>query len=201
MKFDSIINLKYRSQVFLAVLVLVVGSGLARADQQANKEPLVIEEFADFECSYCAKGNSTMKEVQDFYKQRVKIVFRNFPLDFHNNAYLAAKANIAISMQNSEFAALWREQIFLNQQRLSSEGGAYIFEVANQLGVNIDRMRSDMNSTKVIQLVESDKQRAQELGFKGTPSFLIGTVKLSGARSLEEFKKIIDEQLSQPPNP
>lgn len=157
--------------------------------------PLIIEEFADFECSYCARSNETMTKILNTYKDQVKLVFRNAPLDFHSRAFMAAQAYTAITLQDPILAEIWRDEIFDNQPRLTSEGETYVFEVASQLGLNITKMKIDMAGPVVAKIIEQDRHRFEELGFKGTPSFLIGTESVQGARSYDDFKQIIDRQL------
>lgn len=158
--------------------------------------PLIIEEFVDFECSFCAKANDTINAIMQNYGDQIQLIIRHNPLDFNKYSYAAAQAYTAIRLQNSNLADIWRNRIFENQARLSIEGESFIFELAGNLGIDIEKMQSDMKGATVSQILIQDQARFEELGFKGTPSFLIGTETLEGARPYEELKQIIDRQIS-----
>jgi len=158
---------------------------------------LTIEEFADFECSYCAKGAKVMEQVLKEYAGKVKLVFRNRPLDFHAMALPAAKAMSAVCLQDPAKAYTFQSEIFKNQEKFKNEGESYLFEMADKLGINIPKMKDDFNSVKVSELIEQDRKRADELNVKGTPGFKIGSASIMGAYPFEEFKKVIDKQLEE----
>lgn len=158
---------------------------------------LTIEEFADFECKYCAIGSKTMKEVLKNYPGKINLVFRNRPLPFHTKAMLAAKAMSAVCMQSTELAYSFQDELFDHQDLLIKEGVPFLYETAKKLGVNVAQMKMDMSSAAVAQSIAEDLQLADSYNMKGTPSFMIGTQALEGARSYDEFKKVIDKQLAQ----
>lgn len=178
--------------------VIILGSmGIAFGSASAGtfSRPLVIEQFSDFECSYCAESNETMKLISEHYRDKILLVFRSLPLTFHRNSFIAAKVYAAISLQDPKLANTWKDLIFENQKRLTNEGEAFVYEVANQIGVNLARLRNDVESTVVAKMLEKDKERASQMDLKGTPSFLVGPEKVTGAQSFSDFKKIIDRQL------
>ncbi len=181
--------------VFFTTLFLFGSLGVAAGSVEQNHAPLVIEEFADFECTYCSQGNDTMKSIAAEYGEQIKFVFRNFPLSFHKYSLIAAKAHTAIALQDPTIAQRWRDLVFAQQKRLSEEGETFIFEVAAKIGVDLEKMKVDMESPTVTQIIEGNQKRAADLGFKGTPSYLIGTERVQGARSVKEIKQIIDQQL------
>ena len=158
---------------------------------------LTIEEFSDFECPYCAKGSNTMKEVLKNYSGKVNLVFRNLPLSAHQHSLAAAKAFSAVCLQSPEMAYSFQKEIFKHQDKLTSEGAPYLYEVAESLGVDLPQMKSDMNGEVVAKSIAEDQRLAASHNFKGTPSFMIGTEALVGAQPYDEFKKIIDRQLGQ----
>jgi protein-disulfide isomerase len=195
MKTALLQSVSFRNILLAGVLSFSVVPVIAEEPTPPQQGPLIIEEFADFECSYCAKSNEVMNQLLSDYKDQIKLVFRNAPLDFHANAMMAAKAYVAVALQDQNLSQIWRDEVFRNQIRLTSEGEKFAFEIASQLGINIEKMKLDMASDLVAQLIAQDRQRFEELGFKGTPSFLIGTESVQGSRSYEEFKQIIDRQL------
>ncbi len=192
----------------VAMVLVVLGmttTALARPDSEtAMPKPdrttasvVTIEEFSDFQCPYCARGADTMKEVLKDYPGKVKLVFRNMPLPFHPHALVAAKAFTAVRLQSPKLGCAFRDELFANQHELAEQGESYLYALASQLGVDVSKMKTDMAGDQVAKSLAEDQQLANTHGFNGTPSFMIGTVAITGARPYSEFKKIIDQQLGQ----
>ena len=163
------------------------------------KAAVTIEEFADFECPFCVRGANTMKTILKDYPGKVKLVFRNMPLPphVHPHAQIAAKAFTAVYLQSSTLGAAFYNELFSRQDQLEDKGETFLYETAQKLGVNLEQMKSDMNSAEVAKILADDDQAARAHGFQGTPSFMIGTEAVSGARPYADFKKILDKQLGQ----
>ncbi len=87
-----------------------------------------------------------------------------------------------------------RDLIFANQRELSKE--KYI-QYANELGLDIERFKKDMESDDVKKLVDTDSKQAASLGLTGTPGFFINGRYLRGAKPFEDFKALIDEELAR----
>lgn len=175
-------------------------SGVALADGCVVMGPkdakLTIEEYADFECSYCARGANTMKEVLREFPGKVKLVFRNMPLPAHPNANVAAKAFSAICLQSSSLAFAFQDELFANQSELSRKGEVYLYELAAKLGADVPRMKTQMEGPEVAKVLAEDKRSSEKLGFQGTPSFVIGSETVVGARPYLEIKQIVERQLA-----
>ncbi|MGZ3742457.1 MAG: DsbA family protein [Pseudobdellovibrionaceae bacterium] len=163
----------------------------------SNNAAITIQEFADFECKYCVLGANTMKEVLKNYPGKVNLVFRNMPLPFHQNAFVSAKAFSAVCLQNPSLAYSYQKELFENQDKLASQGEPYLYVVAEKLGVDVTKMKSDMNGEAVTKAIAEDQELADAHSFKGTPSFLVGTEEVVGAQPYDEIKKVIDKQLGQ----
>jgi protein-disulfide isomerase len=200
----------YTEAILRLGLALSVGpaANLAAADERPQKgevtscsiagsegAPLTIEEYADFECPHCVRGSHTMKEVLKNYPGKVKLVFRNRPLPFHENALVAAKAFSAVCMQSPSLAFSFQKEIFDNQNELVAKGESFLYDTAEKLGVNVSRMKFDMSGDVVAASLAEDQRLAELHKFNGTPSFMIGTEPIVGAQSYEEIKKIVDKQL------
>jgi protein-disulfide isomerase len=163
----------------------------------AANAPITIEEFADFECPFCVRGSNTMKTILKDYGGKVKFVYRNMPLPMHPHSQIAAKAFSAICLQSPSLAYSFHNELFSRQDQLEDKGEGFIFDTAQKLGVNVDQMKSDMNSPEVAKILADDEQAARAHGFQGTPSFVVGTETITGAQPYAEFKKIIDKQLGR----
>ena len=158
--------------------------------------PITIVEYSDFECPYCTRGYQTIKEVMKAYGDKVRLVYKHLPLDFHPNAAPAARYFIAIGMQSAAKAYKFHDLIFENQKGLK-KGEAFLKKTAKQAGVDMAKLAKALKSPKVEKQLKADIAEARKYGMSGTPGFLINGVSLKGAYPFPEFKKIIDRHLSE----
>lgn len=170
-----------------------------RAVYGPKDAPITIIEYSDFQCPFCRRGANTLKEVLDAYKGKVRFIFKHLPLDFHPAAMPAARIFEAINLQSSDKAYKWHDVVFENQDKLkdSDHGVGWMLKEAKKLGLNVAKVKSDMESEKVKKRVQEDIQEAQKFEFRGTPGYLINGVSLRGAYPISEFKKIIDLHLKK----
>ncbi len=157
--------------------------------------PITIVEYSDFECPYCAKGYSTMKDVMKEYGDKVRIIYKHLPLDFHPLAMPASQYFEAIALQSHSKAEKFHDMIFENQNKLKKEKEGFLKSAAKKVGANMSQLMKDIKSDKVKEVIDADMAEAKEFGFSGTPGFLVNGVSLKGAYPLPEFKKIIDRHL------
>lgn len=157
--------------------------------------PITIVEFSDFECPYCSRGYNTVKEVLKAYPGKVKFVFKHLPLEFHPKAMPAAKYFEALNRQSSEKAYAFHDMIFENQDKLKSQGEAYMKETAKKIGADLKKLEKDLADATLMDRINADVAEAQKFGISGTPGFVINGVSLKGAYPFSEFKTIIDRHL------
>lgn len=157
---------------------------------------VVIQEFSDFQCPFCNRVNPTMKQVEKEYGDKVAIVWRNYPLPFHNNAKLAAEAASEVFAQggNDKF---WKyhELLFANQKSLDR---ANLEKYAQQIGgINMARFKNALDNHTHAEAISRDQEAITKSGARiGTPAFFINGKLVSGAQPFEKFKSVIDEALS-----
>lgn len=152
--------------------------------------PITIIEFSDFECPFCQRALSTVYSVLAKYEGKIKLAYKQLPLPFHEHAKPAALASIAANNQGKFWE--FHDELFKNQQNLNEE--TYL-RIAKNLGLDIEKFKTDMASTAAETKLELDMKQAQDLGISGTPHFLINGVTLSGAQPEEEFVKVIEKLL------
>ncbi|MEE8537415.1 MAG: thioredoxin domain-containing protein [Acidobacteriota bacterium] len=162
------------------------------ASQGPENAPVIIVEFTDFQCPYCKRVQPTLQQVLKEYPDEVRLVTKNLPLAFHADARGAARAALAANRQGKYWE--FRELIFNNPRALSEDD---LLAHAKTLDLDIDRFRSDMNSSEIDQMISKDMKEAQEVGATGTPTFLINGRKMVGAQPLSAFKQRIDAELSR----
>lgn len=146
--------------------------------------------FSDFQCPYCTRGKDTLEQIAKAYPNDVKIVFKNLPLPFHQQALPAAKAALAANNQGK----FWEmhDKLFDNQQKLNP---AYYEEVAKELKLDLEKFKKDMASPEVAKQIDEDKEIAAKNEIQGTPGFFVNGVAVKGAYPFDHFKMIIDRWL------
>lgn len=158
--------------------------------------PITIVEYSDFECPYCSRGFETVKQVEKEYGDKVRIIFKHLPLDFHPLAMPAAKWFEAIAKQDHSKAEKFHDEIFSNQRDFKAGGEKFLEKAAKKVGADVAKVKKDIESEAVKAKIAADMEEAKAFGFSGTPGFLINGVSLRGAYPFPEFKKIIDRHLS-----
>lgn len=156
-----------------------------------ERAPVTIVEFTDFQCPFCQRVQPTLKQILQDYKGKVRLVTKNLPLAFHNQARPAARAALAAHRQGKYWE--FRDLLFQNNRNLAED---QLVAHATSLGLNLQKFRADMSSPEVEQIITSDERAAQEIGATGTPTFLINGHKLVGAHPLETFKQRIEAELA-----
>ena len=159
--------------------------------------PITIIEYSDFQCPYCGRGYSTVKEVMKMYGDKVRVVFKHLPLDFHPMAMPAAKYFEAVALQDGAKAEKFHDEVFSNQTKLNQEGEKFLKATVKKVGANLAKVEKDISSEAVATRIKTDQDEAKKFEFSGTPGFLINGVSLRGAYPAPEFKKIIDRWLAK----
>jgi len=154
--------------------------------------PVTIVEFTDFECSYCARLAPVIEEVHKAFPEKVRIVFKNFPLRMHRFAIQAALAALAAKDQGKFWP--FHDRLFQNYNQLNPQK---IEEIRKELGLDAERFKARMNDPALKNLIRRDLQEGAAAGVNGTPTVFINGKKYRGQRSLEGFREAIEAALSQ----
>ena len=162
----------------------------------AANSPVVLEEFADFQCPACAGLHPKMNEITSLYGSRIKFIYRNFPLPMHAKAYDAAVAAEAAGMQGK----FWDMQnlLFSNQKNweFETDHRKKFEEYAQTLGLDVEKFKNDMASTIAKNRVDADVQRGRSAGVSQTPSVYInGRLIPYESVDVPTLKLIIDAEL------
>ncbi|MEM9861640.1 MAG: thioredoxin domain-containing protein [Myxococcota bacterium] len=162
---------------------------------KGNADALVtIVEFSDFECPFCSRVNPTMERIRRDYGDDVRIVWRNNPLPFHQNAGPAATLALeAMDQGGSDKFWAAHDLLFQNQRALGRE---QLEGYGQQLGLNMAQLRAALDNNEHQAKIEADQRLAQQIGARGTPNFFINGEQLTGAQPFERFKEVIDRQLA-----
>ena len=154
--------------------------------------PIVIVEFSDFQCPYCGQAYPVIKQVLRDYGDRVRLIYRDFPLtDTHPRALpVAIAANCAF-----EQGKFWEmhDKIFENQAELEETD---LKRYAIQIGLNGVQFGSCLGSDKYLKEIEDDFNAGVDAGVEATPTFFINGTLLRGALPYEAFQQIIVSELN-----
>jgi protein-disulfide isomerase len=152
--------------------------------------PVTIVEFSDFQCPFCSRLIPTLKQVEEKYGDKVRVVFRQYPLPFHQNAQKAAEASLCAADQGK----FWElhDAMFANQQALAVE---QLKAKATELGLNAEQFNSCLDSGKHAGVIQADMKEGAAAGVNGTPAMFINGRFVSGAVPLEQITAVIDDEL------
>ncbi len=154
--------------------------------------PVTIVAFSDFTCPYCAQAAATVASLLTHYKGKIRLVFKHYPLQSHENAEVASRLFAAASMQDSEKAWALYDSMFVDHAWVSKEGQSFILQKAAALGLNIDTLVRDAQSEAVTRILQEDKAEAKAVGVEGTPVFLVNDIVVRGALPLDLFSNAVD---------
>ncbi|MEH2373498.1 DsbA family protein [Nostoc sp.] len=151
----------------------------------STQSKTVLIEFSDFQCPYCAEAHKTLKELLVNYPDKLRLVYKNFPLiSIHSEALPAAAAAWAAYQQGKFWE--YHDALFTNQKQL---GEALYLDIAKKLNLNLGKFKSDL--TLATPAIKNDIQLAEKLAVPGTPFFVINSPTFSGVVQLEDIKKIL----------
>jgi protein-disulfide isomerase len=154
--------------------------------------PITIVEFSDFQCPFCSRGQDTIDQVVKQYGDRVKLVFRDFPLSIHPNAEGAAIA-AGCAREQGKYWEMNRA-LFADPGELSA---ADLAATAGSIGLDVERFKACMASGESRAEVQKDMADGQSVGVSGTPTFFVNGVMIVGARELDVFTRTIDRELER----
>jgi protein-disulfide isomerase len=180
---------KYKVEIKMEPMrVQVAASGPAKGGPATA--PVTIVEFSDFQCPFCSRVNPTIKQVQDKYGDKVRIVFRQFPLSFHQQAAKAAEASLCANDQNK----FWElhDAMFADQQAL---GVDQLKAKAASLGVNAEQFNQCLDSGKHAAAIQADLKDGQAAGVSGTPALFVNGRFINGAVPFEQIDPVIQDEL------
>jgi len=152
---------------------------------------ITLVEFSDFQCPYCAAAVPEIQAILQAYPKQVKLIFKQYPLDFHNQAELAAAAALAANKQGKFWAM--HDAMFANRTDLSREN---LLALATKNGLDVDRFKTDLDSTEIHEAVVRDIQDGERAGVEGTPTIFVNGRRWNGAIVLGSLKPVLDAELT-----
>ncbi len=149
----------------------------------------------EYACPFCEKVRPTTDQLLADYGSDVRVVYKNF-IVHPQAATIPALATCAAHKQGKfeEMDKLVWDKGFSAGRNLSKEN---MLTLAKEAGLNMDQFTKDMDGQECAQLVRTDQSELQKVGVSGTPAFYINGRFLSGARPIEQFKALVDEELKK----
>ncbi len=158
----------------------VVGNAPTTGSPQQS---LVLLEFADFQCPYCAKAHNRVKELLTQYPD-ITFVYKHFPLvSIHEQAQASAQAAWAAQQQGQFWA--YYDALYDHQDEL---GEALYQQLAEELGLDLEQFERDRHSADAGAAIAADVTQAETIGLNGTPFFILNGQALSPALKPEELE-------------
>lgn len=181
---------KYKPSITLPAPVVEV-SAAGRPEKGPKNAPVTIIEFSDYECPFCQRAEPAVAKVMETYRDKVRLVFRDFPLPMHKNAAPAAEAAACANAQGKFWE--YHGKLFTS----SSLGADRLKAIAGEIGLDAAKFDECVSKRQFKADVEKDLADGAEAGVNGTPAFFINGRLLSGAQPYEKIKEVIDEELAK----
>ena len=151
---------------------------------------LTIVEFSDFQCPFCRTGANALTEIAKAFPKDVRLVFKQFPLESHSQAAIAAEASLAAHAQGK----FWEmhDRIFANPRSLTESN---LIAWAKELGLDTARFTSDLTSHKYQNTVQNEVREGLDAGVQGTPTVFLNGRPHRANVTMEELKPAVEAAL------
>ncbi|MGB7761662.1 MAG: thioredoxin domain-containing protein [Bryobacteraceae bacterium] len=153
---------------------------------------LTLVEFSDFQCPYCSIAVAKLNAVLDAYPGKIKLIFKQYPLDMHSQAALAAAAAVAAHRQGRFWPM--HDALFAHRRELSRPS---ILALARTVGLDMQRFEADLDSPETKAAVARDMEDGDRAGVEGTPSVFVNGRKYNGDLDLRAMRTVIDQELKK----
>lgn len=154
--------------------------------------PITIIEFSDYQCPYCARVTPTLAKLRAAYPDKIRIIFKDFPLPNHQLAPKAAEAAHCASEQDKYWEM--HDVMFANQQQIDVAG---LKKSATSLGLDQAKFDQCLDSGKFADIVKTNLDQGTKLGISSTPTLYVNGRPVIGAQPYEYFVNVIEEELAK----
>lgn len=150
------------------------------------KGDVTIVEFFDYQCGYCKMVQPTVEKILSDDKN-VRFIYKELPI-LGPVSQFASKAALASVAQGKYFA--FHNAMMEKKERLSEDS---IMDIAKEIGLNVEKLKTDMQSAKVEKQIKANIELADQIGARGTPAFVIGERLYPGAMQADQMAEIISD--------
>lgn len=161
--------------------------------------PVTIIEFGDLECPYCARAFDEIETlVNTTYRGKVKLIFKNFPLDIHPWANEAAIAAECVRRQNPKDFWAFAGDIYHHQGNINADNlRTHVLTYVHQLGLDPKTLNACIQGSSAEAQVDQDRKDGNMIGINSTPTFLIDGIEMVGLPSGKAFNYIVNSELKR----
>lgn len=170
---------------------LVAGDPASFGPQDAKVTMVV---FSDFQCPYCAMAAKAMGKIRDNYSDRVRMVFRHFPLPFHQQARPAALAARAAQAQGMFWQ--YHDLLFAHQDELEE---AQLLAYAKEAGLKQAPFKKALKDEATAAAVDQDVALAETVAVSGTPTMFVNGVRVENPTDYDSVAEVLNAALAEPP--
>ncbi len=151
--------------------------------------PVVIVEFSDFECPFCARHQAVLRQIETRYPDQVLIAFRHFPRQSNPETFISATAAVCAQRQDK----FWEmhDLLFTRQNATESQS---IMDLAQSINLNMALFETCLQDDTTREQIERDIADARLYGIEATPSYLVNGRLVQGAIAFDEFSKLIAQE-------
>jgi protein-disulfide isomerase len=152
---------------------------------------VTIVEFSDFQCPYCAEAARTLRKLKETHGASVRVIFRHYPLPFHERAQAAAQAAAAAHAQNKFWE--YHDMLFENQGALDAQA---LETYAERLKLDVAKFREASVDGAVANLVTSDVALGDSVNVRGTPTVFVNGKRLANGVDYDAVSAAVNEALA-----
>jgi protein-disulfide isomerase len=173
-----------------AAVVAKIAQGDAPAFGPADAKVTIVE-FSDFQCPFCSRAAEVAHKVKEKYSSKVRFVFRQFPLSFHQNAHTAAEAALAANAQGKFWE--YHDKLFANQNALDR---ASLEKFAKETGVDVAKLKKALDDKTFAATVDADMKLGEEVAVDGTPTMFLNGARVANPTDFDAISQQIDAALA-----
>ena len=153
---------------------------------------ITLVEFSDFQCPYCSKAVAQINATLKAYPNEMRLIFKQYPLDFHPQAAISAAASLAAHRQGKFWPM--HDVMFANRSKLSRQS---ILAWAKEIGLDMNRFTADLESDAIRKTVLRDHSDGDKAGVEGTPTVFLNGQRYNGDLAPDAIKSVIDGELKR----
>jgi protein-disulfide isomerase len=161
--------------------------------------PVEIVEFADFECPYCARAFGTLETMAHTnYKDKIKVLYKNYPLNSHPWAVRAALGAECARLQNPDAFWDFARDYYTNQGQITVQNiDDHIHGTAKRLNLDTATLDACMNGKAAKERIEQDQKDGNTVGVQSTPTLFVNGVRVVGLPEEKAFDWVVTQQLNE----
>ena len=189
-QFIESLKQKHKTTVALRPPVVEVATA-GRPERGGSGAAVTIIEFSDYQCPFCGRAEGVVEQVMEHYGDKVRLVYRDFPLPMHPQARPASEAAACANAQGKFWE--YHKKLFANQTALGEDK---LKDYAKDVGLDAAKFEQCLKDKPYKTAIDKDVADGEKVGVTGTPAFFINGRMLSGAQPFDKFKEVIDDELS-----